>query len=757
MTRAKTCAALWLLLACAPTAAADDPKPPWQRLLTGADAKRAKELAAAIDGFEQADAYADAIKAGEELFSLRVRVQGADHYESIDAKYELMAKQKVALLSPEKRRDWRQASVGVSEARRLQAKGLYAQALPFWKAFSESSRSTLGEDHPDTAASYNNLACNLDDRGRAAEAGPLYEKALATRRRALGEDHPDTATSYNNLACNLAAQGRVAEAKVLLAPSISSYEASRLTGAKGLDRALLAGSNPRLLLAALQNSEDPLGAWNQVELTLARGLLDHQAGGALRPAEMAEMARERLRVAGVQPRILQLVTKGRRTDEESAQLAALSAERRGAEERAAALGVMASTREVASGDAIRAALPADAALLLWVDVASKGGVEEHWACVVRPTGDPKWERLPGTGPGGRWTADDTDLSEDLRDALVGSATRAEVEALAARLHAQRVAPVARYLNGVKTLYVVPVHEMVGVSVEALTADYAVSYVPSGTHLARLQGRPRPAGTRLLALGDPAFGNADGWKPLPGTRVEVERLRVLAGADATVLTGADASERRLEGLRAAGELATFRYLHFATHGEGNSVRAFESALILAKETLPQELTAKPGAPFMNGRLSAGEVLEFWKLDADLVTLSACETALGKAGGGDGLLGFAQAFLSAGARAVCLSLWKVDDTATALLMSRFYENLLGRRDGLARPMGKAAALGEAKRWLRALPAGEAHTLSAALAKGVPRAKGEQINPVKPPADPVAAGEKPFEHPKFWAAFVLLGDPN
>ena len=62
----------------------------------------------------------------------------------------------------------------------------------------------------------------------------------------------------------------------------------------------------------------------------------------------------------------------------------------------------------------------------------------------------------------------------------------------------------------------------------------------------------------------------------------------------------------------------------------------------------------GEPYLEGRLTAGEVLEYWKLDAELVTLSACESGLGRQGGGDGLLGFAQAFLMAGSRSVCLTL-------------------------------------------------------------------------------------------------------
>jgi CHAT domain-containing protein len=153
------------------------------------------------------------------------------------------------------------------------------------------------------------------------------------------------------------------------------------------------------------------------------------------------------------------------------------------------------------------------------------------------------------------------------------------------------------------------------------------------------------------------------------------------------------------------------------------------------------------------------LEYWKLDTDLVTLSACESGLGLQGGGDGLLGFAQAFLLSGSRSVCLSLWQVDDTATALLMDRFYRNLLGKREEGAKPMGKAAALREAKQWLRNVPAGEALQRLGEITNGVMRGERparEEMHGVPRPRD--AAGDyKPYAHPRYWAAFILLGDPE
>jgi CHAT domain-containing protein len=151
---------------------------------------------------------------------------------------------------------------------------------------------------------------------------------------------------------------------------------------------------------------------------------------------------------------------------------------------------------------------------------------------------------------------------------------------------------------------------------------------------------------------------------------------------------------------------------------------------------------------------------WQLDADLVTLSACQTALGPDGGGEGLLGFSQVLLGRGARSLLLSLWKVDDTATALLMTRFYQNLLGKREDLKAALPKAEALQEAKRWLRSLPRAEVEKLAGELAKGEVRAKEEPKTPLPPPEVPkptVPAGETPFAHPRYWAAFILLGDPE
>jgi CHAT domain-containing protein len=253
-----------------------------------------------------------------------------------------------------------------------------------------------------------------------------------------------------------------------------------------------------------------------------------------------------------------------------------------------------------------------------------------------------------------------------------------------------------------------------------------------------------------------------YQALPGTRLEVESLARLVSS-ASVLVGSRASEQNLGQLVRHDKLRHFRLIHLATHGEASPVRPELSALVLAQDRLPARLDEQRQASLAghrppDGRLTVSSILRDWRLNADLVVLSACESGLGQQAGGEGLLGFAQAFLQKGARAVVLSRWKVDDTATALLMVRFYEDLLGKRAGMKRRMGRMEALGEAKSWLRGLKRAEAGELAARLAGGVLRGTEKEARPlVKGKPAKLPEGERPFAHPYYWSAFVLIGDPS
>jgi CHAT domain-containing protein len=151
-----------------------------------------------------------------------------------------------------------------------------------------------------------------------------------------------------------------------------------------------------------------------------------------------------------------------------------------------------------------------------------------------------------------------------------------------------------------------------------------------------------------------------------------------------------------------KLSDYRIVHFATHGLINNQHPDLSGIVLS-------LVDEQGRP-QNGFLRIYDIYNL-KLNADLVVLSACQTALGKQINGEGLVGLTRGFMYAGAPRVVASLWRIDDRATAEMMRRFYQGML--KDGL-RP---AAAL-----------------------------RAAQVSMLS---------EKRWQSPHYWAAFTLQGE--
>jgi CHAT domain-containing protein len=296
------------------------------------------------------------------------------------------------------------------------------------------------------------------------------------------------------------------------------------------------------------------------------------------------------------------------------------------------------------------------------------------------------------------------------------------DAAARSLHQLLIAPLDDATAGAGALLIVPDGVLWRVPFAALldargrflVERAAIVYAPSITACAIVaeSGKDRPARpTTLFAVGnptlDPTAKNAltslyrdATLGPLPDAEREVDTVRTLYGARTLVLKGTQATEERTRS--AIGDA---RIVHFATHALLDDTHPMYSRLALARDDRATD----------DGWLESWEIARL-DLAADIVVLSACETARGRIGGGEGVVGMAWSFFVAGARSTLATQWKVGSSSTAELMIAFHRAL---RAGRNPSMLKAEAL-----------------------------RAAQLE--------MLADER-YRHPYYWAAFVLLGDPS
>lgn len=254
--------------------------------------------------------------------------------------------------------------------------------------------------------------------------------------------------------------------------------------------------------------------------------------------------------------------------------------------------------------------------------------------------------------------------------------------------------------------------------------YRLSYLPSAAALVALREAatsPRGHVDQLVAFADPRFDKGGGspaplrgggLAPLPETAEEARRIAgMLQGAQARLLIGEAAQEHAAK----QPAMAEARYVLFATHGVLGGEFIEEGETAVQQPALALSMTGDMRGE--DGWLTMREVVEQVRLEAELIVLSACNTA-GGAGGGEGFAGLTRAFMYAGARGLVVSHWAVESAATRDLMVEMFRRLRSGEDA-------ASALAGAQGAVRASTTGVAGpTLSRA-------------------------------HPFFWAPFVFVGD--
>jgi len=197
----------------------------------------------------------------------------------------------------------------------------------------------------------------------------------------------------------------------------------------------------------------------------------------------------------------------------------------------------------------------------------------------------------------------------------------------------------------------------------------VAYVPSLQLLTGVSKTSTPAQPRLLIIADPM--PSDKLRPLPYSLKEAQWISDLFPADhCQILAGKDAARSILM----SPEISQYDFIHFATHSTVNRDDPLRSRIWLSPDTSADS----------SDYLSLRDVTRL-SLPADLIVLSSCESGGGRFQLGEGIEGFVRGFMSAGCRNVVVSLWDVEDFASAIFMKEFYRNLR---------LGYASALRQAK---------------------------------------------------------------
>jgi CHAT domain-containing protein len=567
------------------------------------------------------------------------------------------------------------------------------------KRVLEAHDQTLG---PEMASALNGIGQALSGLKRAHEALQPLEVAVSLREALLGPDHLETATVTHNLGAANLLVGNVRAAieaftrssqaflniadqtfPMLDGPGKLKFNAANRYRLRALLRAICSDPEP-----TETNTTRALEAWLSFKgsaFSLENGLspLYERAASitasideyfALKselserftstPATTAEAKSNRERIDQIERRIAELERL-------------LSGGTNG-------LSKLLELRRVSLRDLQTHLLEGE----VYVDYA--WFEDQVYALTMDATAHVRIARLPtgGTSTGGL-----PELIARLRRALETNKSMAQLVHLTGALEERLITPLAPALTDASVMIISPdgpLHflpfDLLGKRplIERLT----VRYTPTARDLLRLRLTPtEPALEASAVFGNPDFTaesssaaapgltrSADevyltgllrrsAFKPLPETATEAKAVAERLGPNTQIFMGGDANEQNLFGLKSP------RVLHLATHGFFLSDPGLPNPLLRVGLALAgARSSAVAGSGY--GLLSALRLEGLSLRGTELVTLSACDTGLGDAFAGEGVAGLNQAFLAAGARRVMLSLWKVPDRETSLLMQDFY---------------------------------------------------------------------------------------
>jgi CHAT domain-containing protein/Tfp pilus assembly protein PilF len=637
--------------------------------------------------------------------------------------------------------------------------GAYKEAQCLLERALAIQEKTLGPDHPDTAHTLNNLASALAAQGIHEKAIALLQKALARLEKALDPRHVLLASTLNNLGVAMRKAGQHALAHTALQRCLRASELGIRSGFMGLvpserrTRALTV----RAYLHELLELAPLMEASGYPEVLRLKGLVARASAAERRLAARGdETTRSRVRdLRAAERRLARLANSMPPTFKREKKKAWREAYAKAAAEREElALALQRDFAPLRQGlerldlalPDVQARLGPDAVLL---DFLRSG--EEYIAWVVRPEVEPE-----------RIDLGKAETIEEAAEAFVeatGDSEGSDWKQAGRALRALVFSPIARHLGmDVTTIHVCPDAALAAVPLAALPGrtdesllldDYLVSTVSMAQDLVPWEDAPEP-GQGALLLGGVDYGEAavgeeeekaesafvdraprgSKFMYLKGTKAEAETIQAALGKGTTALFGKNATENRVRA-QAKGR----RVLHLATHGfvlddlmRGLYRRkqdrewlgaGMERQLAQGHDPMLLAGLAMAGANPRNGGHGDDGILtalEASHLDLDgveLVVLSACQTALGKAESGEGVIGLVQGFQMAGAKRVIGSLWKVEDAATKALMVKFYE-LWSPNEG--KGIGAAEALRKAQQYVRSQPK--------------------------------------WKHPYYWAAWVIWG---